>query len=139
MGNYKALVRENGLDEIIVFEGGMEASFLNKYYKEADIGVGVLGGYKKKMDYGSPIKGSEYCINGLPYISGHKDPRFEDEPFVYYVPNDDSVIQLKPIIEWYQNLVLDKDYKKKIVNYAFDNLTWDRILEPVVEAFKNIK
>lgn len=137
-GYYERLVKIYELDNYIYFEGVIDSYKLKDYYREFDIAVSSLAMYKIGVDYASPIKGSEYCANGLPMICGYKDSRFEKAPFVYQLSNDDSVINIKSILDWYKGLAKDFEFKKKICEYAAEKLTWEKIMIPVVEDFKKL-
>ena len=111
-----------------------------KYYYEADVAIDALGLYKKNIQEACSIKGAEYCANGLPIVFGHRDVRFSDDtPFIFRVPNDDTPIDIFAVIEWFNILSKDKDYKKKICEYARDNLTWDSIMKPVVDYYNSVE
>ena len=134
--HYEFLTHKFELNEYIQFIGIVPQNQLYKYYEQSDISVDTLGLYKKNMEEACSIKAAEYCANGLPIVCGYKDIRFADDTsFIYRVPNDDTPIDVFRIIEWFRELSKDKDYKKKICDYARDNLTWDNIMKPVIEYY----
>ena len=100
--------------------------------------VGALGIYKQNgTEEGSPIKGSEYCVRGLPFICGYRDLRFPpDWKFMLNVPNNASPIDMNCVIDFYEKVTLESNYKELMRNYAKEHLSWDKIMEPVVEYLK---
>jgi glycosyltransferase involved in cell wall biosynthesis len=115
-----------------------EKEKLDYQYDLADIAVGTLGFYKAlRTQEGSPIKGAEYCARGIPFICGYRDLRFPpDWEFMLNVPNKDEPIDMNSVIAFYEKIVSKKNYKQLMRNYAEKYLTWDKIMEPVVEYLR---
>ena len=138
-GNYEALSNRYGLKDYISFVGAINHDELNDYYLKSDIAVDALGLYKKGMDKACSIKGAEYCAKGMPIVSGYVDLRFPDDlQFVYHVPNDETPVNMFGVVDWFKDLSKDKEYKINISNYAKENLTWDSIMQPVVDYYKTV-
>ena len=73
----------------------------------------------------------EYCAKGLPLVVGYDDTSFSrDLSFYYQVSNDESLLDMEKIIEWYRNL---KVIPEEIRKYAADNLTWDKQMKKVID------
>lgn len=133
---YKNLVREYGLQSKVEFLGRIESwdtERLNEQYALSDMAVGSLGMYKAGYSALSPIKGSEYCAKGLPFICGYHDLRFPvNWEFILNVPNEQTPVDMRQIIEFYERVTSKKNYKKEMRDFALNNLTWERIMIPVV-------
>lgn len=57
-------------------------------FAQADIGIGTLGLYAKKMSEASPLKVREYLAYGIPTIIGYLDTDFPGSaPFLLRLPN----------------------------------------------------
>lgn len=135
---YEELVVKYQLQPHVEFIGRIEVSEKEKLdyqYDLSDIAVGSLGFYKALgAEEGSPIKGSEYCARGIPFICGYRDLRFlPDWEFMLNVSNDAEPIDMNRVIEFYEKIVSKDNYKQLMREYAEKNLTWDKIMEPVVE------
>ena len=86
---------------------------------------------------GSPIKGAEYCARGLPFICGYHDLRFPpDWEFMLNVPNNPEPIDMNRVIEFWEKVALQANYKELMRNYAEEQLIWDKIMAPVVDYLK---
>lgn len=138
---YKELAENYQLQshvEFLGFIGMSERDRLDHEYDLADMAVGALGIYKQNgTEEGSPIKGSEYCVRGLPFICGYRDLRFPpDWKFMLNVPNNASPIDMNCVIDFYEKVTLESNYKELMRNYAKEHLSWDKIMEPVVEYLK---
>lgn len=117
--------------------GQKEGEDLTKCFYDTDIAIGSLGYYKNGIREGSPIKGAEYCARGLPMVLGYDDMRFpEKTPFVFRVPNDSSAIPIDDIIKFYDHIAAQENYREKIRSYAVKYLSWDTVMEPVAEYFR---
>ncbi len=134
---YRELVDRYGLYDHVEFLGLIktdEKERLNKEFDASDIALGSLGMYKAGYEEGSPIKCAEYCARGIPFIYGYYDLRFpQDWDFMLRVSNDSKPIDMNQVIDFYENVTSKKNYKKIIRKYAEDYLTWDNIMQPVVE------
>ena len=138
---YKELVKKYQLQSQVEFLGQIELSEkkrMDEQYNLSDIAVGTLGVYKQMgTNEGSPIKGAEYCARGLPFICGYRDLRFPpDWEFILNVPNNSEPIDINHIIDFYEKVTSKEHYKQSMRDYAIKYLTWDKIMEPVIEYFK---
>lgn len=138
---YEELVAKYQLQPRVEFTGRIEVTEKEKLdyqYDLSDIAVGSLGFYKALgAEEGSPIKGSEYCARGIPFICGYRDLRFPPNwEFMMNVSNDDEPINMNRVIEFYERIVSEDNYKQQMRDYAKMNLTWDKIMEPVVEYLR---
>lgn len=134
---YRQLVEKYGLEDRVIFAGWLTGDELDQIYEQADIAISSLGVYRLKLDVSCPIKGAEYCARGLPMVCGYKDSRFSDNPFfILQVPNDSSAIDIEEIVDFYSKIRKINNYKELIRQYAVENLTWDKIMSPVIEFLK---
>lgn len=127
----KKIIEENiELRDMVIFHGFKSGKELDEIYNNSDIGLGALASFKQGTDSGSSLKGAEYCAKGIPFILGAKDNRFINCDFSYLVSNDESLLDIEKIIEWYKNL---KVTPEEIRKYAEDNLTWDKQMKKVID------
>jgi glycosyltransferase involved in cell wall biosynthesis len=133
---YKNLVEQLSLQNYVEFKGALNGQALNEEFDNADIAVGTLGMFRNNANEASPIKTKEYCARAIPIILGHKDLAFEDDlSFIYREKNDDTDININNIIQFY-NHFLNSSSHNEIRSYAEERLTWDNILVPVIEFYK---
>ncbi len=137
---YKELVEKYYLQSRVEFLGRIEVfekEKLDLQYNLSDMAVGSLGFYKAlEAQEGSPIKGSEYCARGIPFMCGYRDLRFpSDWEFMLNVSNNSESIDMNRVIDFYEKVTLKENYKELMRDYAEKHLTWDKIMEPVVSYY----
>jgi len=120
--NLKRLAAKLKLDNLI-FHGPKYGTALDEVYANADIGVGVLGLYRKGLDFTSSLKNMEYAYYGLPFIIGNQDKDIQDCKFVLRVPNDNSPINFNEVIDWFGALDVSPD---EIRNKGKELYSWDK-------------
>lgn len=131
---YRRIVNECGLNEHVLFCGKLEGEELDRIYDNSDIAIGSLGFYKAGLQSGAPIKLREYCARGIPFVYGYDDISFSSNNyFGYQVPNDATPIDMQNIIHFYEQIYNGRDFIKDMRQYTLSNLTWDKILQPVME------
>lgn len=134
---YRDLVIQYHLEQNVEFVGRIELwedERLNQQYSLSDLAVGLLGGYKENRDGVSSIKGSEYCAKTLPFISGYHEPGFpKDWEFMMVVPNNPTPVDMDKVVMFYENVIAKAGYKEIMRDYAVNYLTWDHIMNPIIE------
>ena len=132
----KQIVNENKeLENIVIFYGKQLGKELDEIYNITDIGVGCLGNFRKGIYEGGSLKNKEYCAKGLPIIVAGLDKDFNNCRFIHQVSQNENLINIEKIIEWYKNLNMTP---KEIRKYAENNLSWDIQMKKVVESIKEL-
>lgn len=133
---YNQLVDTYQLYEHVFFHGQLEGEELDEMYDNSDIAIGSLGFYKSGYHSGAPIKLREYCARGIPFVYGYDDISFQEKDyFACKVSNDSVPIDINTMIEFYES-VYNRDFGKDMRQYTLSYLTWDRILQPVINYLK---
>lgn len=123
------VARSSYLKEVVIFHGFKSGKELDDIYNRTDIAVGSLGIHRIGLKEVQPLKNREYTAKGLPFIISFKDPDFENQHFVFKVTNDESLIDIKSLIDWYySNEFLPRDINK----YA-EKFSWDKQMKKVIE------
>lgn len=138
LGYYNHLVKKYELQAHVNFCGGLYGKELDEIYDDSDIAIGSLAFYKVNTTSGAPIKLREYCTRGIPFIYGYDDISFSNS--VYYakqVSNDATPLAIDEIVEFYDALYDGRDFIKDMRQYAISNLTWETILQPVINYYLN--
>lgn len=125
------LVKENRLEKYVIFHGFKSGKELDEIYNNSDIALGSLGDHRKGILNGGGLKNREYCAKGLPFLIATIDESFNKCNFIYKVSSDETLLDIKKIIEWYKNL---KVIPEEIRKYAEDNLTWDKQMKKVIDS-----
>ncbi|WP_308009439.1 glycosyltransferase [uncultured Fusobacterium sp.] len=132
----KNLVKENKLENYVIFYGYKSGKELDKIYNKMEVAVGSLGFSRIGLERGAPLKTREYIAKGLPIIIGYEDISLNSSiKFIDKVPNDESLFSIEKIIKWYKNLNMAPEEIRK---YAENNLSWDIQMKKVVESIKEL-
>lgn len=131
---YRRIVNEYQLNDHVIFHGKLTGIELDEIYDNSDIAIGSLGFYKIGLYSNAPIKLREYCARGIPFIYGYDDTSFSNENyFAYQVSNDASPVNIKEIINFYEMMYDGRDFINDMREYTLLKLTWDKILQPVID------
>lgn len=137
--HYKELVEKYHLSDKVEFVGRIspqEKERLDEQYALSDIAIGTLGAYKTGFVDASPIKESEYCARGIPFICAHQDRRFpSDWEFILRVPNNSDPVDMNGVVAFYEKVSGTKGYKEEMKRFVMEHLTWNIIMKPVAEYF----
>lgn len=99
------LAKELDLENQVQFLGVMENDDLSKCFDDIHAGVCSLATFRKNVSYISDLKSKEYSARGIPFILANEDNDFPSTlPFVYRCENNDSLIDMGDIVEWYATL-----------------------------------
>lgn len=131
----KRIVKENKLENIVIFHGKQLDKELEEICNITDIGIGSLGIHRISLETVQPLKNREYCAKGLPFIISFNDPDFINKEFIYKVSNDEKLFDIEKIIEWYKNLKITSE---EIKEYS-KNFSWDIQMKKVVDYLKEGK
>ena len=129
----KKLVKDNNLEDYVIFYGYKSGKELDNIYNQIDIAIGSLGIHRLKLEEVQPLKNREYCAKGLPFIISFRDPCFDNKEFVYKVSDDENLFDIKDAIKWYKNL---KILPEEIREYS-KQFTWDIQVGKVVEYLED--
>lgn len=133
--NLKKIVdKSEYLSKVVKFQGFKVNQELDNIYNETDIGVGSLGRHRSGLHTMKALKNREYCAKGIPMIFSEDDPDLRDVPFVYHATADEELIDIKELIEWYEQLNLES---KEIRKYS-EKFSWDIQMKKVVDEIEKI-
>ena len=122
---WKQLAEQRGVTANVVFHGYLYGSDLDELADLCDIGCASL----RRNDYAhvSELKTREYTARGLPFILSLEDKTFvtADKQFWYLVPNDDSIPDMKGIIDFALKMREDKEMIPYMRQFAEEHLTWE--------------
>lgn len=136
LGYYENLVEEYGLQKYVNFCGVLSGKELDEIYDASDLAMGDLGIYKVGLQSGAPIKEREYCARGIPFIYGHDDMSFgEDNYYARQIPNDKTPVDMRMVLAFYDRMYDGRDFRTDMRQYALDKLTWDKILQPLIDYY----
>ena len=97
----------------------MTGDSLDRLYEEAHVAVGSLGCHRKRLPVASELKAREYACKGMPFIAALQDPDFPDDiPFVLRAAADETSINIRKVLNWYEGLAITGMLNSMIREYA---------------------
>ena len=111
----------------VILHGFQKYEDIMKLYQTMDLAISSLGLHRIGLQRASVLKTREYLASGLPVVVAYDDTDLcnLDLSFIFKISNDDSLIDLSSIIGWYQATCADRSVKRKIINFAKKNLTYE--------------
>lgn len=126
---YKQLAVKYNLTNYVIFHGRKYGNELNSLFSISDIGIGCLGNHRKGIFEARSLKNREYCARGIPFIYSERDEDFDDKPFIFKAPADETPINIINVVEFLNKNLFDKNQMR---DYAERYLTWDYQIEKLI-------
>lgn len=134
---FKEKVKEYALEDVVEFHGSLTGQRLYEEYCNADIGISSLGMHRINVLYGSPLKTKEYCSFGLPFILGYQEKLINESfPFALLVEADESPINIKDVVRFYERIKEIPDYQNIMHDFAMRNYDWTAQMKSMFEHIK---
>lgn len=125
---YQQICKEEQIEPYVIFWGSKSGKALDELFDKADIAVASLGMYKGGFYQASLLKIKEYFARGIPFVYACEEIDMgKNLPYAYKVENDESVIEIEKIIEFYDN-IKDKDFRKEMRKFVEEEYSWRGIL-----------
>lgn len=135
----KRMVSEEGIADSVIFYGFKSGDELDEIYRKADIGVSALGFHRLGVFYASPLKSKEYFAKGLPVVGTtveHDVLASKCKVFYFSIPENDTALDIKALIEFYDELRMKQYTNRVIVDTAKKCFEWKTIMEPVYQVMQ---
>ena len=140
--DYLQKIVQYNLQEYITYHGLLFGEGLTRIFDKADIAVCSLANYRCSVFLSSELKSREYMARGLPMISSTKiDILPDDYPYIQYVPEDDSPIDINTVINFYNSLTRQENREaqiRNIRNFAETHIDMHITMQPVIGCILNI-
>lgn len=138
LAEYQEKALEYNLTDYITFHGMLSGSALFAVFTEADIAICSLGCHRIGVSKGSFLKSREYIARGLPMVSSTKiDILPDDYPYILYVPEDDSSVDIEAIVKFdamLKHRELRSEQIKRIRTFAENNCDMSITMKPVINV-----
>lgn len=126
----KKIVENNPLlKDCVIFYGFKSGKELDEIYNQTDIGVGSLGRFRSGITELKSLKNREYCAKGIPMIYSENDLDLDKKNFVFKVENNEKIININEILEWYKNLKVSSENIRKEAEFFSWNFQIKRIID----------
>jgi hypothetical protein len=138
---YQKMIKKYNLDDYVFLHGFQTGERLDNLYNLADIAVCGLGGHRKNIFLSSELKSREYLAKGLPIIaSSIIDIIPRDFEYCFYVPEDDSPIDINGLVTFY-NKIYNNNKKNTVVagirHFAEENIDIKITMRPIIDFIKS--
>lgn len=139
LDDYKRLVESYNLNDHVIFYGAKTKEEVDDIYDKADLAVESLGWHRSNVPMGTSIKTREYVSKGMPIIASTPMDIFPDGwEYAYYAPIDESNIDINEVIEYYDNLFIEKskeDLAKEIRTIAYEKCDMKAMMKPIIDYY----
>lgn len=122
------LIKKTKLQSYVDYVGPRFGNDLNNYYNAADIAVGCLACHRKNIVEVKSLKNVDYAMRGLPMFYSENNSDFDDMPFVYKVPADDTPIDVNSIVDFFNSLSMTS----KEIRDSVKHLTWNEQIKKIL-------
>ena len=135
--DYKEIATRYKIERQIIFHGNLSGKNLDDVYDLCNLSLDVFGGYRKDYFLSSSLKSREYAAKGLPIISACKiDFMPDDYKYLLLFPNDDSIIDMNRIIEFFDKVYGQGNIEQlsnEIRDFAQSKCDINNTLQPVIQ------
>lgn len=131
----KDYIKQNALDEYVVFHGPMIGESLDHIFDQTHLGIGSLANFRRYVYIDSALKNREYCARGIPFVLASPDPDFEEFPHRLYVSEDETPLNIQELISFIYSQY-NIATPEVIREYAIQNLSWESKLKPIIEHIR---
>lgn len=115
--DYRTLVREAGLEERVKILGPLYGEALDREFEWADIAVGSLGRHRSGISGIKTLKNREYAARGLSFFYSEQDSDFDNAPFVFKVPADESPVDIGALRDFLSGMSLSGEQIRESVRH----------------------
>ncbi len=106
---YNNIISDNNLSDHVFLCGPKNGKELDEIFSEANIAVSSIGLHRIGIFDASPLKAREYGARGMLMISSCKIDFLEDDKSVFYVPADDSDVNIQEVVSYYNSISENHD------------------------------
>lgn len=134
---HKNAVEDYGLQQHVIFYGGLSGEPLKAVFEKSCIGIDVLGGHRKNYPVSSSLKSREYAAYGLPVITSSPiDYLPADYEYQLVAPYDDSPLNIQVVLDFYHGIYDGSDCNavaRQIREYAASRCDMSIAMKPVAD------
>lgn len=139
---YKTIVQNSFvLKDSVIFYGEKSGEELDYLFDLCDLGICSLGLHRIGLVSASPLKSREYMARGIPFVaSATIDSVPADYKYCFYVPADESDINIDDVVSFYDRCYSTSSKKNVIQemrDYAESKCDLSVTMKPVFDYLKN--
>lgn len=129
---FKPLIDKYGISEHVVFHGQLFGDALDKVFAKSSFAVGSLARHRSGVSEIKTLKNREYASRGLPFIYSENDADFDDRPYVFKVPADESPVDVAAVLNFMQGVSMSS----LEIRASIAHLSWKRQMQIVIDELE---
>ncbi|MBD5253375.1 MAG: glycosyltransferase family 4 protein [Bacteroides sp.] len=123
------MIADYGLTDVIELTGELYGAELDKVFDDTDVCVGSLGRHRTGNSRMKSLKNVEYAHRGLPFCYSESNSDFDDRPFTYKVPADDSAVDIEGLINFAKECTMSPEE----IRDSLPDFSWDAQMRRVLD------
>ena len=127
--SYRDMAKEYGIADRVKILGPMYGDALDKQFEWANIAVGSLARHRSGITSIKTLKNREYAARGLSFFYSEQDDDFDNAPYVFKVPADESPIDVGKVAEFLSGM----DIPGSSIRESITSLSWKAQMAKVIE------
>ncbi len=136
----KKTAEELKISDQVIFYGPMRGTELDEVYRNCHVGIGSLALQRLGFTEGAVLKNREYCAKGVPFVYALKDNDFGEKfPYALEVQGTEDPIDVRKIVDFYDEIRNHLDFKEKMRTYASHELSWDYKVKEIIKFIKSLE
>ena len=118
------------LEKYVIRYGNQSGESLNNIFNQCDFAIGSLARHRSGITHIKTLKNREYAARGFSFIYSETDDDFEQMPYILKVPADETPIDIKQLISFYQNQTLSPQE----IRDSIQHLSWKEQMKKVITS-----
>ncbi|TAG07409.1 MAG: hypothetical protein EAZ44_00470 [Cytophagia bacterium] len=138
----KILSKDLDIDNQVFFIDFLEKEKITNLFNQIHLGVGSMALFKADMKEASPLKVRDFLSRGVPFFYAYEDTDLNKYPEMsnYFLKfqNDDSLINMQKVIDFFEPILKDEKHIEKIRNYALTTVDYQYKIQQFISFLKTI-
>ncbi len=123
-------IQTYGLEKYVICYGNQSGDSLNNIFNQCDFAIGSLARHRSGITHIKTLKNREYAARGFGFIYSETDDDFEQMPYILKVPADETPIDIKQLISFYQS----KTLSPQEIRNSIQHLSWKEQMKKVITS-----
>jgi len=130
---FKDLTHEYNINDKVIYHGQLFGKELDKVFDECEFAIGSLARHRCDIYEVKTLKNREYATRGIPFIYSETDEDFDNKPYIIKAPADESAVDIKKIIDFYEGLNISPEE----IRGSIKDLSWKNQMDKVIKGISN--
>jgi hypothetical protein len=126
---FSELMEKYDIKDNIIFHGQLFGQQLDEVFNQCQFAIGSLARHRSGITVIKTLKNREYATRGIPFIYSEQDSDFDNQPYVFQAPADESPVNIQQIIDFVDSF---KMYPEEI-RRTVEHLTWKIQMQKVIQ------